>query len=52
MAFPLGVFIPNFVTEHDCAAIEDTDDMGGYPTEHQLRAAFDDLGFNRMALVV
>jgi hypothetical protein len=39
-------------SEHDCAAIEDTDDRGGYPTEHQLRAAFDDLGFDRMALVV
>jgi hypothetical protein len=39
-------------SEHDCAAIEDTDNRGGYPAEHQLRVAFDDLGFERMSVVV
>ena len=42
----------DWFSEHDCAAIEDTDDKGGYPTEQQLRAAFDDLCFDRVALVV
>ncbi len=41
-----------WLSEHDCAAIEDRDDRGAYPTEHQLRAAFDDLGFDRTALPV
>jgi hypothetical protein len=42
----------DWFSKHDCAAIEDSDDSGAYPTEDQLRAAFDDLGFERMALVV
>lgn len=39
-------------SEHDCAAIEDSGDRGVYPTERQLRVAFDDLGFNLTALAV
>lgn len=39
-------------SEHNCAAIEDTDDRGAYPAEPQLRAAFDDLRFDRMSVVV
>ena len=42
----------NWLSEHDCAAIEDTDDTGAYPTEDQLRVALDDLGFERMSVVV
>jgi hypothetical protein len=42
----------DWFSEHDCTAIEDTDDRGAYPTEHQLRAAFDALDFDRMSVVV
>ena len=35
----------DWLSEHDCSAIESSDDQGGYPSEEQLRAAFDALGY-------
>ncbi|MGD0519590.1 MAG: hypothetical protein ABSA26_18810 [Thermoguttaceae bacterium] len=40
----------DWFSEHDCAAIESSDDQGGYPTEDQLRAAFEAL-FPQIELV-
>ena len=37
--------------EHDQSAVENRDDQGGYPTEDQLRAAFEALGFKQLELV-
>lgn len=37
--------------DNDDSAIENCDDRGGYPTEDQLRAAFDGLGFQQLELV-
>lgn len=37
--------------ENDCGAIESSDDRGGYPSEGQLRAAFDALGYQQAATV-
>jgi hypothetical protein len=34
--------------DHDQSAVENRDDQGGYPTEDQLRAAFDDLRWERV----
>ena len=34
-------------SENDCSAIESSDDQGGYPTEDQLRAAFEALGYRQ-----
>jgi hypothetical protein len=39
----------DWFSEHDCAAIEDPDDRGGYPTEHQLHTAFEALGYQQLA---
>ena len=38
-------------SENDCSAIESSDDQGGYPTEDQLRAAFEALGYGQAQLV-
>jgi hypothetical protein len=37
-------------SEHDCSAIENCDDEGGYPTEEQLRAAFEALNYKQLEL--
>lgn len=36
---------------NDCAAIESSDDQGGYPTEVQLREAFEALKYRQLELV-
>jgi hypothetical protein len=41
----------DWFSEHDCSAIESSDDRGGYPTEEQLRTAFEALSYNEMELV-
>jgi hypothetical protein len=41
----------DWFAENDCDAIENSDDQGGYPTEEQLRAAFDALGYKELELV-
>ena len=41
----------DWFSENDCAAIESSDDRGGYPSEDQLRAAFDALGYQQTATV-
>jgi hypothetical protein len=41
----------HWFAEHDCNAIENADDNGGYPDEEQLRAAFDALGYQQAAIV-
>ncbi len=41
----------HWFANHDCDAIESADDRGGYPTEEQLRAAFEALGFTQLELV-
>ena len=40
----------DWFSEHDCAAIESSD-RGGYPTEDQLKRAFEALGFRQNELV-
>lgn len=40
----------DWFSEHDCSAIESSD-RGGYPTEDQLRAAFEAMGFPQIELV-
>ncbi len=35
--------------DNDPAAVENRDDQGGYPTEDQLRAAFEALGYEELA---
>jgi len=40
----------DWFSEHDCSAIENSDDQGGYPTEEQLRGAFEAL-FPQIELV-
>jgi hypothetical protein len=35
--------------DHDCTAIENVDDQGGYPSEDQLREAFCALGYRELA---
>ncbi|MHB8971242.1 MAG: hypothetical protein ACYC4N_12415 [Pirellulaceae bacterium] len=37
-------------SDHDYSGIENRDDRGGYPTEDQLRAAFNSLGFGEAAM--
>jgi len=40
----------DWLSENDCSAIENCDDDGGYPTEEQLRAAFEALDYRQLAL--
>ena len=40
-----------WLSDHDSSAVESRDDQGGYPTEDQLRAAFDALGYEQTAAV-
>lgn len=40
-----------WLSEHDCSAIESSDDQGGYPSEDQMRAAFQVLGYQQAELV-
>jgi len=35
------------MSEHDPASIENVDDRGGYPSEGQLKEAFEGLGYQR-----
>ena len=37
----------DWFANNDCSAIESSDDQGGYPSEEQLRAAFDALGYQQ-----
>jgi hypothetical protein len=39
-----------WLSDHDCSAIENRDDRGGYPSEDQLRAAFEALGYEQTAV--
>lgn len=39
-----------WLSENDCSEVENTDDQGGYPSEESLRAAFDALGFEQVAV--
>lgn len=41
----------SWLSDNDDAAIENCDDRGGYPTEDQLRAAFEGLGYQQTELV-
>jgi hypothetical protein len=41
----------DWFANNDCAAIESSDDQGGYPNEEQLRAAFDALSYKQLELV-
>jgi len=41
----------DWFSNHDCSAIETSDDQGGYPTEDQLRAVFEALEFRQNELV-
>jgi hypothetical protein len=41
----------DWFSNNDCSAIESSDDQGGYPSEEQLRAAFDALGYDQAQLV-
>ena len=41
----------DWFSNHDCSAIESSDDRGGYPNEIQLRAAFETLNFPQIELV-
>ena len=36
-------------SDHDCGAIENSDDQGGYPDQKELEAAFEALGYERVA---
>ena len=40
-----------WLSDNDCSAIENRDDQGGYPSEDQLRAAFEALGYEQTAIV-
>jgi len=40
-----------WLADNDCAAIESHDDQGGYPSEDQLRAAFEALGYGQTLTV-
>jgi hypothetical protein len=40
----------DWLADHDDRAIENRDDRGGFPSERQLRAAFDALGYGQAAL--
>ena len=40
----------HWFSEHDCSAIESSDDQGGYPTEEQLRTAFEVLDYKQLEL--
>ena len=39
----------SWLSDNDPAAVENTDDQGGYPSEDQLRAAFEALGYRQLA---
>ncbi len=41
----------DWFSEYDCSAIESSDDRGGYPTEDQLKRAFEALEFPQNELV-
>jgi hypothetical protein len=41
----------DWFSENDCSAIESSDDRGGYPSEDQLRQAFEALGYQQTATV-
>jgi hypothetical protein len=41
----------DWFSEHDCSAIESSDDRGGYPNQDQLKRAFEALGFPQIELV-
>lgn len=41
--------VHSWLSEHRCTALENCDDQGGYPTEDDLEAAFDALGYARKA---
>lgn len=41
----------DWLSDNDCSAIESSDDQGGYPSEPQLRTAFDALGYRQTAAV-
>jgi len=41
----------DWFSDNDCSAIENKDDQGGYPSEPQLTAAFDSLGYKQTAAV-
>jgi len=41
----------DWFSDTDCAAIENSDDQGGYPTEDQLKRAFEALWFPQIELV-
>lgn len=40
----------DWLADHDSRAIENIDDRGGYPSEDQLRAAFNALGYDEAAM--
>lgn len=39
----------DWFSNHNCGAIENVDDQGGYPCEDELRQAFDALGYEQAA---
>ena len=39
----------DWLSDHEPGAVENTDDQGGYPTEDQLRAAFEALDYPQLA---
>jgi len=39
-----------WLSNHDCSEIENTDDQGGYPSEESLRNAFEALGYDGAAV--
>ena len=41
----------HWFANNDCAAIESSDDQGGYPKEEQLWAAFQALDYRQLELV-
>jgi hypothetical protein len=41
----------DWFANNDCSAIESRDDQGGYPSEEQLRKAFEALGYQQLELV-
>jgi len=40
----------SWLSDHDPGAVENRDDQGGYPSEDQLRAAFEALEYRQMAV--
>jgi hypothetical protein len=40
----------SWFSDHNCSAIENRDDQGGYPDENELTEAFDALGYARLEL--